>query len=221
MPAIHSGPDTIHFAAKSMRSMRTHTHPSAAKTPQWWQRSFAKPINAPLKIGRTMKSMAYHRNRTTYDQPPVSPESQTREDIRRAVKMLFLAFGKRDDPDMVSFWVNRLEPLASARLYSALTQACEGDKFPSLRSIAMASAEQQRANARKEIPPLTAEEKKRADNAAILSMLWLHYEKNWRLEDFGGHVLGRLFGGNPQELLVKAKAHYDRATVAKWMEAQQ
>lgn len=144
-----------------------------------------------------------------------------RGQVRRAVKMLFTAFGKRDDPDQILFWVNRLEPLAGPKLFSALSQACEGEKFPALKTLAAAASEQPRANGFKDYPPLTPDEKRRADNAAIISMLWLHYEHHWRLEDFGSHLLGRLFGGDPREQLEKAKLHYDRQTVAAWMETRE
>jgi hypothetical protein len=103
-----------------------------------------------------------------------------------------------------------------------MAELCEGDKFPTLKTI----IEMQRAKAMRKahsaapMQELTEAERKRADHAAILSMLWLHYEMGWKLEDFAGSTMGRLFGGDPRNLIEKAKRHYDRETVKCWMDAR-
>lgn len=52
-------------------------------------------------------------------------------------------------------------------------------------------------------------------------MLWLHYEKNWSLDSFAGHILGRLFGADPTLALAKAKEIHTREFVADWMRGQE
>ncbi len=130
-----------------------------------------------------------------------------------------MAFGKRDDPDQISFWVNRLEPLASQALYTALGQACEGERMPALRAIVTAASGSMRANQWQAPPQLTEAEKKKSDHWAIISMLWLHYTRPHAFamcED----IFARLFGGDPHQALAKAKEIYSKEEIEKLMTAR-
>lgn len=140
--------------------------------------------------------------------------------IKQLLQVVAETFNRRMGGDTLLFWAQSLEPHAGPRLWQVLNAALEGNEFPTLKYLREQAGGITKAGTFKETPPLTCDEKKRADNAAIISMLWLHYEHSWRLTDFGGHLLGRLFGGDPLAQLEKAKMHYDRETVAKWMEAR-
>lgn len=72
----------------------------------------------------------------------------------------------------------------------------------------------------KEPPPLTPEERKRADHSAVLSMLWLHYAHGWPVERIASDIVGRLFGGDPVRAVEAAKEIYPREFVLAWMEDQ-
>jgi hypothetical protein len=140
--------------------------------------------------------------------------------IRKGIQLLCSAFRTRMDKDGLEFWVSKLADYAGPQLWSALKSALDGDRMPTLRDLRQASGAASRPNAYKEPPPLTADQRKRSDHAAIMSMLWLHYDKGWPLTDFGGHILGRLFGKDPHEALAKAKEIYDAPTVKSWMSDQ-
>lgn len=76
--------------------------------------------------------------------------------------------------------------------------------------------------------PLRLEEQKRSDNAAMLSMLWLHYNHGWDLMQVGQHTIGRVVArqlGVPDLELVKvlsaAKEAYPKEMVLQWMRDQE
>jgi hypothetical protein len=73
--------------------------------------------------------------------------------------------------------------------------------------------------------PPTPEEKAKADQAAILSLLWLHYAKGWELSRVGAETISRLVAARadipPTEIervLAAAKEVYPRTLVLAWME---
>ncbi len=75
---------------------------------------------------------------------------------------------------------------------------------------------------------LTPEEQKRSDNAAILSLLWLHYAKGWELERVGAETISRIVAAQLKQpandiprLLAAAKEVYSRDFVMRWMEEQE
>lgn len=74
--------------------------------------------------------------------------------------------------------------------------------------------------------PMTEEERKRADKAAILSMLWLHYAKGWDLARVGSDTISRLVSAhmpetNIERMLIAAKEIYPRDLVMAWMAEEQ
>lgn len=76
--------------------------------------------------------------------------------------------------------------------------------------------------------PLTPAEKKRSDNAAVLSMLWLHYHHGWALERVGQETIGRVVSaqlGVPivdmAKMLADVKEIYPKEMVLQWMRDQQ
>lgn len=165
--------------------------------------------------------MGYNRLRNRAEEQPGIEESDARRCIRRRFRAMAANFGKRFPAELELLWVNKLEKYAGDALDAILEQSLMGEKMPTLGAI-MEVVHGRRDSAAFVPPPrLTPEQQKKSDHAAILSMLWLHYEKGWELKEFDGHVLGRLFGGNANTALLKAKEIYDAPTVNRWMQDQQ
>lgn len=149
----------------------------------------------------------------------LTPGEQER--LRKAISVLLQTFGKRPNDVVILVWCKALAPYAKgSAIWRALAQACEGDKLPSINAVKLLMQTRRETMDWQSAPEPTPEERKRSDHAAILSMLWLHYEREWPLDSFAGHVLGRLFGKDPAEALRVALEVYDRPTVAKWMADQ-
>lgn len=111
--------------------------------------------------------------------------------------------------------MTRLDPLMGPALIEAMTELCDGEKFPTLKAIVDLQRAKAKQRASKELPvetTMTHEERKRSDHVAIQSMLWLHYHhaEKWPLSSFDGSIMARLFGGSPVEALTKAKGIYTR-----------
>jgi hypothetical protein len=77
------------------------------------------------------------------------------------------------------------------------------------------------------LPDLTPEEKRRSDNAAVLSLLWLHYAHGWDLNRIGAETIGRVVAqqlgkpaGDVAKILEAAKEVYTDDVVTKWMAGQ-
>lgn len=142
-----------------------------------------------------------------------------RDRIKRAVRMLCDAFGRKLSDEALDTWAERLEPYAGRPLlWRVLKDAVAWEQWPNLGTVlSKVQSEIKHGEATKLPPPLSERERQRADHAAIMSMLSLHYEQHWRLEDFSGHILGRCFGRDPFEALRAAKLQYDRESVQRWM----
>ena len=144
--------------------------------------------------------------------------------IKGLLQVLADTFNRRLNGETLLFWAKALEPMAG---WQALESAMGGTEFPTLRGLRDQAGGTEKPNGWKEIPRLTPEEKKRADHAAILSMLWLHYTrpKAWPLDAFDGSLIGRIMGdaftGDVHAALARAMQIYDRATVLKWMGDQE
>lgn len=69
-------------------------------------------------------------------------------------------------------------------------------------------------------PRLTEAERRKSTRAAVLSMLWLHYELGWSFEQLGEHIMANAFGGNAVAAVAAAKEQYTQATVRRWMADQ-
>lgn len=147
------------------------------------------------------------------------PITQMRLD--KAIRKLFTMHNRRLNDEVVLEYCMHLAPYASGKLiWEALAEARSDDRFPNLAALKRRLAGRPETEEYKAPPLLTEAERKRADHAAILSMLWLHCSAGWDLRDFAGHTLGRLFERDPTEALEAAKQIYNRATVLRWMEDQ-
>ena len=152
----------------------------------------------------------------------MAEKHDTMNHILTSLKLLCSAFGRKLDQDALAFWASRLSEYPPESVFKALREAMDGERFPTLKQLRDAAGNVgPTRNTVVEHPPLTADQRKRSDHSAIMSMLWLHYDKGWPLTDFGGHILGRLFGKDPHEALAKAKEIYDAPTVKAWMIDQQ
>lgn len=149
-------------------------------------------------------------------------DQRDQDRLTRAIKLLSEAHSKRLSPAGILTWCRALAPFAKqASLWRALEASCEEARFPSIAQVKSLMRGRPETESFKPIPPLTPEQKRRADHAAVLSMLWLHYTQGWRLTDFHGTVLAKAFGKDPHEALAAAVAVYDEATVRRWMSDQQ
>lgn len=120
----------------------------------------------------------------------------------------------------------------SKSIWKALEAAANEKGMPSVNWV----IESQQEHARADVPPYvappepTSEERMRSDRAAILSMLWLEYTKDFGPVHIGGIVNGcmsRIFarqsGKTDAEIeatLAEARAKYPRDYVLAWMEEQ-
>lgn len=156
---------------------------------------------------------------------------EPREDedpLKRAVRMLWKGFGRNADGETQSVWAKSLRPYESGlALWRVLREAVEIDeKIPSLSEILSRVRAVTDASAPAPNPSLTMAEKVRADRSAIMSMLWLHYEFGWRLEDFGGAglagMLAEAFGDRDRVMVAlnAARASNARSDVRRWMQDQ-
>lgn len=128
-------------------------------------------------------------------------------------------FNRRIDPEMELFWVNRLEPLAGPKLFRAMSEALEEERFPTLKRIIEMAQGRRDTQPFIAPAPLTTDERKRSDHAAIMSMLWLRY--NYEHDSLGELMLKRLFPGDPVKALATAMEIYPKETVNRWMDDQQ
>lgn len=146
-----------------------------------------------------------------------------REQIKRSVRMLCDAFARKLNEDALDTWAERLEPYATnPLLWRVLKDAVAWENWPNLGVLlGKIQSEIKHSEGTKPPPPMTERERQRSDTAAIYSMLWLVYEKRWRVEDFAGTALARAFGRDPAEALRVAMMQFDRETVANWMEKNQ
>jgi hypothetical protein len=130
----------------------------------------------------------------------------------------------------MTHWVKRLLPYAKGKaLWAALEHACDEKSMPSVGWVLeqMQYESRQDLKPAPELVPLTPEQQKRSDNAAMLSMLWLHYHHGWDLMQVGQHTIGRVVArqlGVPDlelgRVLAAAKDSYPRELVLKWMDDQ-
>jgi hypothetical protein len=139
------------------------------------------------------------------------------------VAKLASVMGRNLSKDALNHWADRLITLEpKSLLYRILGDFSDGPKMPALTEVLEAFNYAKRVRPEANLTPrLTEAEKKRADQSAIMSMLWLHYEKNWQLSDFNGHIMARSFGRNPVDALIAASEIFTREDIRKWMKDQQ
>lgn len=160
-------------------------------------------------------------NETTPEQYWARLTQHQQAKLSSKIQVLFDASGTRLSDKTLKFWCMALAKYATgAMVFRALEQCSEEGTRPSIAKVKTLMRGRPELEEYKPPPKLTESQCKRSEQAAIMSMLWLHYEHGWKLTDFAGHILGRLFGRDPTEALKAAAEMYDRATLARWMEDQ-
>jgi hypothetical protein len=140
------------------------------------------------------------------------------ERLKKAVMLLAETHSRKLSPAAITVWCRALAPYAEGKLlWRAFQTACETERMPSIDSLRTLMRGRPELSVFQPPPPLSEAEQKRSDQAAIMSMLWLHYECGWSFHDVSGHVLARCFGGDAHSALVKAAECFDAETVRKWM----
>lgn len=145
-----------------------------------------------------------------------------REHLMRSLKLLAQAVGAKMGEERLHIYAKRLSPYATTKaLYAAFSSLSEGERMPSVRQIRAEMGQRAELQPAKSIPPLTDEEQRRSDQSAVMSMLWLHYEKGWGPSAFRGTIFQKRLGMDTAGALALAKEIYDRETIAKWMQDQE
>lgn len=139
--------------------------------------------------------------------------------IRKGIQMLCSVFRTRMDKDGLEFWVSKLEDHSGPKLWAALKAALDGDHMPALKDIRTAASEAAKPNAYKEPPQPTPQEKRRADHAGIMSLLWMR-QHGYGADDMAYIMLARMFPGDVNKALAAAREIYTPGVVDKWMEDQ-
>ena len=151
-----------------------------------------------------------------------------RAKLQSAVKLLAEVHNRRMSDAAVMVWCKALAPYAEgSMLWRAMAAGTEEDKMPSLHRIKELMRGRPDAKAWTDLTPLTPAEKKRSDNAAMLSMLWLHYHHGWSLEQVGQETIGRVVSAqlgvaivDMPKMLAAAKEAYPKEMVLQWMRDQ-
>ncbi len=141
--------------------------------------------------------------------------------------------GRKLSDEARAHWLRELMPYAAGKaIYKALDSACNEARMPSVSWVKEQMAILARSEVKPFTPPpeMTTAEKIRADEAAILSMLWLEYTKGFGPVHIGGVIAGcmsriyaRQFGKTEPEIeeaLAAARAKYPREYVLRWMDEQ-
>ena len=145
-----------------------------------------------------------------------------REHLVNSFRRLAQHHNKKLSEDSLFWYAKRLSPWAKGeRLYQTIPMLMEEDRMPTIKRIKEALGGRPEQSPAPTVPALTPEEEKRSDHAAIMSMLWLHYEKGWRASDLAGAIFERQLGVETARALVAAAEIYDRETVARWMRVQE
>ncbi len=146
---------------------------------------------------------------------------QDRDNLRKAIKLLAEVHGKRLSDQAILVWCKALAAYTQGKaLWRALAESCEDDRMPSIAKVKSRLGDRPELSAMKPIPELTPREKDRSEQAAMLSMLWLHYVHGWGPEDFRGSIFETKYGKDPSTAIREAAERIDRATVERWMQDQ-
>jgi hypothetical protein len=153
-----------------------------------------------------------------------SPSDET-ETIKKAVRALHAAWNKKPDEETQAAWAKSLRPYFDRpSLRQAMRESVDGaqpgDWVPTVPALlarmrhienqAVTSTAPQHAHAEGSL-------RKRGQAAAIKSLLWLHYEFGWSLEDTGAHTLAAVFGEDVRKAAQAAKENFTRETIRNWM----
>lgn len=119
-------------------------------------------------------------------------------------------------------WIIKLRDFSFNAVMSVIDAGCDAKHMPALTEVIEGvNSRQFSKGTYAPAVEMTPEQRKRSDLAAIMSMLWLHYEKRWKLSDIAGHALARAFGRDPVEALTVAKGIYSAEDVSRWMKQQE
>jgi hypothetical protein len=145
--------------------------------------------------------------------------SQIRLDIDRMIGKLQDIHSKKLTDAARSFWVSELEKFPLTKISKACHWAAKEKYFPSLGAMLEQLALGDRLDSVQfaEHKPLTPQERQRSDHAAIMAMLWLHYQHGWAATAFLGTVMAQQLGKPPNEVIHAAKQIYTREQVHEWM----
>ncbi len=141
--------------------------------------------------------------------------------------------GRKLSDEARRHWLKELLPFAKGKaIWKALEKACNEKGMPAISWV----LEQMAIDARRDTKPFvsppepTEDERRRADAAAIKSMLWLNYEHGHGPEHVGGIVarcMARIyemnFGTDATAAIEAAKNQpgNDRESILEWMRHQE
>lgn len=129
--------------------------------------------------------------------------------------------GKKCTDRRIDFYLKKLGPYVGPELEAVIESFKECGECPGVRKILDGVHSRKRRTADNLLmPALTEEEKRRSDHAAIMSMLWLHYEHRWSIDRLVSDILTRVFArqvDDPKQAIEEAKKHYTKERVAEWM----
>lgn len=152
-------------------------------------------------------------------------EHWEQERLRKAVKLLCEARHSRLSDTAALVWCKSLAPYAKGQLlWTTMRTLCEATGKPSIAEIKTAMRGRPELNQYQPPKKLTPEEQKKSDLAAVMSMLWLHYEHGWQAKDFSWKIFERVFereGADAETILAGAREAFSRETIAKWMRDQE
>ena len=127
----------------------------------------------------------------------------------------------------MTHFCRELLPYAGENLWRALRQACDGERFPMLGSIKNL-CRQTNISTYVEPPKLTEGQQARADQKAVMSMLWIHHHHGWKPEDFAMSVFERQLGDllertgrTVTDVFEEYAKTYTKEQVEKWMDDQE
>lgn len=143
-------------------------------------------------------------------------------ELNNAIESAWAAFGGVPPAKTIAVWSQALQNIPLAHVRKALREASENGARPNLGLVKTRAQEfwNSASYAPIDVKPLTPDEKRKADKAAILSMLWLHYANGWGLNEFHNYGLAKLYGDNMEAAFKAAKEIYSRDLVLAWMEDQ-
>lgn len=146
-----------------------------------------------------------------------APYTGNRDRIVEEVKLLHALHHRRIQAEALKVWADECEKYAGAVLWEVLRQGRFGERCPTIGQVLDAC----RARAPKpqqEHPQLTLEQREKSERAAIMSLLWLHYEHGLTPEL--AQAFKQQTGEPAGAALLRARERYPRAIVQRWMADQ-
>lgn len=164
-------------------------------------------------------------------QPDTSERALLEMAMDKAIGVLCDIHNRKLSDEGRRHWMSQLMPFATGKaIWKALEIAGNEKGMPSVAWV----LEQQQRYARDDVKPyvapvpLTPEQQRRSDVAAMKSLLWLHYHHGWELERVGKETIGRVMAAqmgmaaeDVPHVQQAAKDKYPREYVLQWMRDQQ